>query len=45
MSSKYSVLIPAIIKFKKAYGLQFHPEKVTQMAKELVKSLINSGFK
>ncbi len=45
MHSNYSKRLPALIKFKNAYGLQFHPEKSYTNGLELIKEIIKNGFK
>ena len=45
MYSNYSNKVPTLVKFKNAYGLQFHPEKSYSNGLELIKEIIKNGFK
>ncbi len=45
MYSNYSTKLPSLIKFKNAYGLQFHPEKSYSNGLEIIKEIIKNGFK
>ena len=45
MYSNYSIKIPSLIKYKNAYGLQFHPEKSYTNGLEIIKEIIKNGFK
>ena len=37
--------LPSLIKYKNAYGLQFHPEKSYTNGLEIIKEIIKNGFK
>jgi len=36
--SDYGVKIPAIVKYKNVYGMQFHPEKSSETGERLLKA-------